>query len=99
MLYICLTLSKGIVELEQRVQTTNPVIIAVPSASTAHYRRYTANPVSRSRRACGSDFFAYNPDLHAGFETFLTSHAIDRNLDFFSTVDLVDAERDGGVCW
>ena len=58
-------LAEGVIEFQQRVQPTNPMVFAVSSASAAYDRGHAANPVSRARCSSCANLFAYDPDFHA----------------------------------
>lgn len=78
--------AKGIVELEKRIQTSNPVIISICSTAAPYNTRHSPQPIPRTRCAWRAYLFAHNPDFHSSGQSLLSADTINRDLNLLATV-------------
>lgn len=76
--------TKRIVELQQSIQPSDPMVLTIhaSTAASAYDARYSTTPLA----LITTNFFANDPHLHTSRETLFTPHTINTNLDFLAAV-------------
>ena len=89
-----LLLAKGVIELEQSIQTTNPAIMVFhPALRTSHYARHSAG----RRPIRNPDVLSHNSNLHAAPDTPAAASPVDADLQLSSSVLLAEPQRQGSI--